>query len=62
MLFTLSKPYSDGMVDYLSASIGVASFPDDADDDFHIKLYADKAMYHSKNSGKNRVTFYQSIA
>ncbi len=43
---------------YVSAFIGIASFPDDADDaDTLIKL-ADIAMYHSSKNKENRICFF----
>ena len=45
---------------HLSASIGVARFPSDAQTSFDIKKRADMAMYAAKNGGKNRYAFYDS--
>lgn len=39
----------------LSASFGVATFPDDADDSTCLLALADQAMFHVKTSGKDRV-------
>lgn len=39
-----------------TASIGVASFPDDADDQESLLKRADEALYRSKLAGKNRVS------
>ena len=45
---------------YPKTSIGISVFPDDGDTvDILIKK-ADKAMYHAKESGKNRYSFYNS--
>jgi diguanylate cyclase (GGDEF)-like protein len=42
----------------ISASIGIASFPDDADCAGALLERADAAMYHSKRAGRDRVSFY----
>jgi len=41
----------------VSASIGVASFPHDARDANELLEVADAAMYHSKRTGRDRVSF-----
>ncbi len=41
----------------LTASVGVASLPFDADDPSELLEIADAAMYHSKRSGRDRVSF-----
>ena len=46
----------------LSASIGIARFPIDAQSRFDIKKHADLAMYAAKQSGKNRYCFYSEVA
>jgi len=38
---------------HIGASIGIAIYPDDANDTHALLKYADTAMYHAKNSGKN---------
>lgn len=43
---------------YLSASIGVAVYPDDGRSFGELLQKADKALYSSKCHGKNRVMFY----
>jgi diguanylate cyclase (GGDEF)-like protein len=45
---------------YLTASIGVATYPEDAEDVDTLIEYADVAMYRAKESGKNRVEPYRS--
>jgi diguanylate cyclase (GGDEF)-like protein len=39
----------------LTASFGVATFPEDADDSTCLLALADQAMFHVKTSGKDRV-------
>jgi len=41
----------------ITASVGVASFPYDARDANELLEVADAAMYHSKRSGRDRVSF-----
>lgn len=43
---------------YISASIGIANFPEDADNDEDLKKYADTTMYEAKRSGKNQYKFF----
>lgn len=43
---------------YLSCSVGVAIFPDNADSGMDLLKNADTAMYHAKAMGKNNVQFY----
>ena len=42
----------------LTISLGVANFPLHAKDHSELVEKADEALYHSKNSGKNRVSVY----
>jgi len=41
----------------IGASVGVAFYPDDADDPAGVMAAADAAMYAAKGAGKNRVSF-----
>ncbi|HLH54610.1 MAG TPA: GGDEF domain-containing protein [Verrucomicrobiae bacterium] len=42
---------------HLTASFGLASFPEDALDKRELLAEADRCLFHSKSEGKNRVTF-----
>ncbi len=42
----------------VSASMGVACYPQDGEDFDQLLNHADEAMYQSKRAGKNTVTFY----
>ncbi len=53
-------PYVIDIPHFISSSIGVAVFPDDAKDIDTLYRNADLAMYNSKNSGKNGVFFYDN--
>ncbi|MDH8678998.1 diguanylate cyclase [Fusibacter bizertensis] len=58
----LDAAQNDVMIDkismHVSASIGVAIFPDDANEPDLLMRLADKAMYLSKNSGKNKFVLH----
>ena len=41
----------------LTASFGLASFPEDAVDKRELLAQADRCLFHSKSEGKNRITF-----
>lgn len=43
---------------YITLSIGISLYPQDGNDPQTLMRYADMAMYHSKNAGKNRFSFY----
>lgn len=44
----------------LTASIGISLFPEDGNDIIDIIKYAEMAMYHAKEVGKNRYCFYDN--
>jgi diguanylate cyclase (GGDEF)-like protein len=54
----LHAPVSSGEEVRISASIGVACFPVDAQSPEHLLEKADEAMYHSKKTGRNGVSFF----
>lgn len=62
ILGTLRVPYEFGKktISNISASIGIAIYPDDADEVDSLLAVADKAMYDAKKSGKNRFAIYAS--
>ena len=57
IVHALSRPYAIGTqhIDYVSASIGTARFPDDATDPDTLIKYADTAMYRAKETGNRFV-------
>lgn len=58
----LSSPYAfDGFDHHCSASIGVCLFKGLQMDSTEILKRADTAMYRAKNSGKNRINFFDEI-
>jgi diguanylate cyclase (GGDEF)-like protein len=44
----------------LTVSLGVASFPDDAETLEDLLRHADQALYEAKRRGKNQVVVFQS--
>lgn len=43
---------------HLTVSVGMANYPDDAQDSMELIRKADQAMYMAKHGGRNRVCFY----
>ena len=58
---TLKKPFNiDGHELYVSASIGIALYPQDGTHMDNLIKHADVAMYHVKGQGKNGYQFYSN--
>lgn len=56
----LRKPVSLGDTEVVvSASFGIAVFPDDSSNISELMRFADSAMYQSKREGKNRIRFFR---
>jgi diguanylate cyclase (GGDEF)-like protein len=47
----------EGINAHLTASFGLASYPEDAKDKRELLAEADRCLFESKNGGKNRITF-----
>jgi diguanylate cyclase (GGDEF)-like protein/PAS domain S-box-containing protein len=61
LLNALSLSYSIDAHDiHITASIGIANYPDDATDADTLLRNADIAMYHAKSKGRNQHHFYES--
>jgi len=59
ILKTLAEPmYFDEQILYVSGSIGVSLYPEDANDAQLLLKYADTAMYKAKEEGRNNFQFY----
>ena len=43
---------------HVTASLGIAAFPDDAHDATRLIRCADRALYRAKANGRNRVEFF----
>jgi len=50
----------DGHEIFVTASIGISLFPEDGHDCSALLKFADTAMYHAKNCGKNNAKLYSS--
>ena len=61
ILDKLSEPFAlDGEVAYVSASIGITFYPNDAADSEGLLRNADQAMYAAKEQGRGRYSFYNA--
>jgi diguanylate cyclase (GGDEF)-like protein/PAS domain S-box-containing protein len=59
LLREISAPYDlSGREVFMTASIGIALYPDDGTDVDDLLKNAEKAMRHTKNEGKNNYQFY----
>lgn len=59
LIAAISKPFEiDGHSLHVGASIGIASYPRDAQDVDTLMKYGDTAMYRVKNSGRNSYRFF----
>jgi diguanylate cyclase (GGDEF)-like protein len=53
------KMLSNGIPKKITVSVGVSSYPEDADDKDKLIFCADGALYEAKRAGKNRVRAYK---
>lgn len=57
----LAEPFHlKGQNVYISGSVGISVYPNDADNTDDLQKYADLAMYQAKAKGKNSFEFYSS--
>jgi diguanylate cyclase (GGDEF)-like protein/PAS domain S-box-containing protein len=60
ILEKLSEPFQlENETAYVSASIGIAQYPVDAETPEQLMRHADQAMYRSKAAGRNQLTFFE---
>ena len=58
----LCEEYGDDNIKIaVSASIGISVYPNDGTDFQSLYRHSDKALYHSKEHGKNQFTFYDEL-
>ncbi len=59
---SLAQPfYLGNEVVYVSASVGITLYPNDADDIDDLMKNADQAMYEAKRQGRNRFSYYTQL-
>ncbi|MCE3263942.1 MAG: response regulator receiver protein [Pseudoduganella sp.] len=57
----MRRPFTlDGHEIFVTASIGISLYPEDGEDCTSLLKFADTAMYHAKNCGKNNAKLYSS--
>jgi diguanylate cyclase (GGDEF)-like protein/PAS domain S-box-containing protein len=62
ILVALSEPFDlKGQPGRVGGSIGIAIFPDDAENPVQLVKQADEAMYLAKQGGKNTFRFYREV-
>ncbi len=62
ILTALAEPFSVGKeYVYISGSVGIALYPDDADSAEELIRKADQAMYAAKHSGKNQFSYFTRL-
>lgn len=62
ILSKISESYNiDGSYFHISSSIGIALYPENGADVDELLKNADTAMYYSKESGKNKYTFFNNV-
>lgn len=62
ILKRLAKPFIIlGKKVFISASIGISTFPEDAKTAEMLISHADKAMYMAKDDGRNNAKFFYEI-
>lgn len=60
-LDVISQTYAiEGRELFISASIGIARYPQDGDDASSLLQFANAAMYHAKDRGRNNAQFYDA--
>ncbi|MFY9143466.1 putative bifunctional diguanylate cyclase/phosphodiesterase [Sulfuricurvum sp.] len=61
LIQTFKEPFKINEMDFfLSSSIGIALYPEDASNGDDLIKHADTAMYEAKNKGKNQFVYYHT--
>ncbi|MEO0574481.1 MAG: GGDEF domain-containing phosphodiesterase, partial [Pseudomonadota bacterium] len=61
LLHEIAEPFDvQGNEVFMTASVGIATYPQDADNVIDLLRNADAALYAAKKSGGNRMTFYDT--
>jgi diguanylate cyclase len=60
ILASISTGLSDGAIDTIQASVGIAIYPDDAADRETLLTQADTALYRAKTDGRNTFRFFEA--
>lgn len=61
LIHKLNDPFNIDLIDvYITASIGIAIYPQDGSNHEELLQKADAAMYNAKNIGKNTYSFYNT--
>lgn len=58
---TKSNFYEGSLANKITISMGISQYPDMSGNKSELISQADMALYHAKNSGKNKVHFYQDV-
>jgi len=60
LIQNLAEPYDLGNGDqaYITASIGITLYPDDAENLYDLLKHSDQAMYVAKSEGRNRFSYF----
>ena len=59
--FSVIRRGKPSEIHHITASVGVASFPEDSSDPIELVEMADSALYRAKREGRNRVCAYRSL-
>ena len=62
LIQAIGHPYDlNGESVFVTASIGIANFPNDADNAANLIQFADQSMYEAKKQGKNRYHYFTPV-
>lgn len=62
LILAIEQPFHiEGQALYISASVGIALYPQDAPDITTLMKQADTALYHAKQSGRGRYSYFTGV-